>query len=76
MDFTQMTLRQIWDDFNSEVCSACGGRKRKLNSFCRNCYHMLPARMKHALYQRFGEGYEEAFKAAKQWFSETATTLS
>jgi hypothetical protein len=71
-----MTYEEVWADFIATKCSACGGYKVKMNAFCRRCYYRLPAPMRQALWQRFGEGFEEAFEAAKRWFAETAVTLS
>jgi hypothetical protein len=72
-----MTHDEIWDDFTKSTrCSACGGIKKTMNAFCRSCYYRLPVTMRQALWQRFGEGFEEAFEAAKNWFKEFATTLS
>ena len=71
-----MTHEEIWDDFLSTKRGVCGGAKTKMNAFCRGCYYRLPATLRQALWQRFGEGFEEAFEAAKTWFKESATTLA
>lgn len=46
-----------------EVCQ-CGSHKFQKTSFCWECYHRLPAAMQRALYNRRGDGYEEAYLAA------------
>jgi hypothetical protein len=45
----------------------CDRRKKKRMSFCATCYHRLPREMKGALYQRAGQGYEEAYDAAVKY---------
>jgi len=71
-----MTYKEIWDDFISKRCSICGQTKIGMQSFCRADYRRLPPELRQALWRRFGEGYEEAFEAARNWLTETATTLS
>ena len=67
-----MTHEEIWDDFLSKTCRVCGANKIQMQSFCRGCYRRLPSPMRQSLWQRFGEGYEEAFEAATRWFTENA----
>jgi hypothetical protein len=50
----------------SETCH-CGARKQSRNTFCRREYFALPPAMRQALYNRIGEGYEEAYQAARQF---------
>lgn len=50
----------------SEKCE-CGRRKISRQSFCRACYKVLPEHLKKALYNRIGEGYEEAHASARSW---------
>jgi hypothetical protein len=33
-------------------------------TFCRKCYYRLPQSLRTRLYNRFGEGYEEAYAEA------------
>lgn len=47
----------------SEEC-LCGREKRANNTFCYKCYKALPGDMQGALYQRIGDGYEEAVDEA------------
>jgi hypothetical protein len=61
---------QAWTEFMATECCICHGAKPAKNGFCRGCYYSLPKAMKQALWQRFGEGYEEAHAAARQWLQE------
>jgi ribosomal protein L32 len=45
-------------------CPSCGDRKRPNTSLCFKCFYAIPVDMRHALYRRFGEGYEEAIAEA------------
>lgn len=45
------------------VCR-CGAPKNAAHTFCGKCYFALPLNRRQALYQRIGEGYEEAYAAA------------
>lgn len=42
----------------------CGGQKKRTQSFCGSCYYKLPPKLRKDLYQRIGEGYEEAHAEA------------
>ena len=44
------------------VCTAAKDPRR---TFCRKCYYSLPPRMRSALYQRLGQGYEQAVDEAE-----------
>lgn len=46
---------------SSKRC-VCGKNKGKGMSHCRTCYHSLPPEQKRALYNRVGQGYEEAYE--------------
>lgn len=43
----------------------CGRKKKTRQSFCSKCYFSLPRQLQAALYQRVGEGYEEAHAQAR-----------
>lgn len=58
----------IWQIFVGLRCEACGGAKRKYNAFCTACYYRLPRALRRSLYQRFGEGFEEAYRVSIAWF--------
>lgn len=58
---------RAWTEFSSKECCICRGAKPRNNGFCRACYFSLPKPMQRALWQRFGEGYEAAHQAAREW---------
>jgi hypothetical protein len=45
----------------------CGARKAPMATFCSNDYFALPKPMRDALYNRIGEGYEEAVSDARKY---------
>lgn len=64
-------MSQLLRELAGATCF-CGRKKTGMQTFCGMHYHMLPAEMKSALYKRVGEGYEEAYAAAKAVFAERA----
>lgn len=56
------------DELKSEEC-ICGMPKPSGRSFCYHCYKSLPRHMQRALYQRIGDGYEEAYEEAVEWLT-------
>lgn len=48
----------------STTCPACGGPKRRSHTLCLSDYRRLPTRMREALYDGIGAGYEAAVTAA------------
>lgn len=42
----------------------CGQQKLNGNTFCKSCYFGLPPKLRRALYNRVGEGYEKAYAEA------------
>jgi len=48
----------------------CGKGKKPRRSLCYSCYRSLPRDFQHALWSRFGHGYEEAYEAAVEWLDE------
>ena len=48
----------------------CGAQKRSKQTFCRNCYYSLPRDTRNSLYNRIGEGYEEAYLNAVEILKE------
>lgn len=42
----------------------CGETKKAKQTFCRKCFFKLPRDLRNALYQRIGQGYEQAYQAA------------
>jgi len=65
MSDTKFYLQEL----NSEEC-ACGSWKKPRYAFCWVCYHKLPDYMQKELYQRLGDGYEEAYDEAARWLEE------
>jgi len=65
-----METSDIFRAFSSHDCAGCGGRKRPMNAFCKLCYAQLPFRLKNALWQRFGSGFEQAYMGSLSWFRE------
>jgi hypothetical protein len=59
--------RTVLAEFVSTTCAVCGDAKRRNQSFCLPCYRALPRDMASVLWKRFGEGYTEAYTAAKAW---------
>ena len=58
-----------FDELKSDGCH-CGRPKKSGHSFCFKCYRSLPGHMQTDLYQRIGDGYEEAYDAAVNWLSD------
>ncbi len=48
----------------SELCPACGGKKKSGMTLCYSDYKSLSAIQQKALYKRVGQGYEQAFHEA------------
>ncbi len=59
-----LTTLLITRSFRSTTCPCCGRVKQSSNAFCYKCFKSLSPSLQHALYLRFGEGYEGAFAAA------------
>ena len=53
-------MSQLTRELIGTACR-CGNLKQPKQTFCRKCYYSLPEEMRRALYQRMGEGYEEAY---------------
>lgn len=60
--------------FVETKCESCGGQKRKNTAFCSSCYFKLPVAQRNLLWNRFGEGFEEAYRNALEWFSREGHT--
>lgn len=61
--------RELLDELRGKTCR-CGRPKKKLQTFCRDCYFALPASIRKALYRDFWNGYQEARIAAGHFFGE------
>lgn len=44
----------------------CGNRKKERHVFCLSCFSRLSPRLRDRLYQRIGEGFEEAVSEARE----------
>ena len=56
-------IRQLVEELMGPTCQ-CGRGKRPKQSFCKECFGMLPKEQQMALYRRIGNGYESAHAAA------------
>lgn len=63
-----MTAEQqaLVKELAGERC-ACGAAKQPRQTFCRNCYYRLPETLRKALYKRLGQGYEWAYRTAREY---------
>lgn len=59
-----MDTRDLIRSLSSDLCPACGKKKRPQQTLCGKDYQSLPSPIKTALYDHVGQGYEEAFAAA------------
>jgi len=64
--------QDAWPNFIGRICPVCARAKPKNNAFCRACYFALPRVMRFSLWKRFGEGFEQAYLAAKQHLQSVA----
>lgn len=55
-----------YNELIKEECF-CGHSKKSGHSFCYRCYKSLPPQMQRDMYQRMGDGYEEAYDEAIKW---------
>jgi predicted amidophosphoribosyltransferase len=47
-----------------DLCPICGKSKRPAQTLCPHCYSKLPLTLRRKLYDRIGQGYEQAIEAA------------
>lgn len=59
-----MDTATLIKSLQSTLCPGCGGHKESAQTFCRRCYFMLDGSLRSHLYDRVGQGYEEAVGAA------------
>lgn len=64
VDPAALSARDAIRSLRSPICPACVGEKKPYKTLCGGCYHALPRNVARALYQRVGEGYEQAVAAA------------
>lgn len=69
-ELTRERRREILESLGSTTCGACGKSKRPKMSHCRSCYYALPPKMRSALYQGFGAGYEEAYEESLSFLAD------
>jgi hypothetical protein len=67
---------EILSILGSKTCGSCGGRKREKMSHCTKCYYALPSATRRALYQGFGDGYEEAYEESLRILAEPKPTTT
>lgn len=60
---TPKTTRELLAELAGTTCQ-CGNVKAKRQTFCRSCYFGLSPKLRNALYNRIGEGYEQAYAKA------------
>jgi len=60
------SIRDCYAILVSTRC-CCHKSKNVRQSFCVNCYACLPMDMQRALYKRIGQGFQEAYAAARAW---------
>lgn len=65
-----MESNDIFVVFAGTLCAGCSGTKQRHNAFCKRCYRQLPRALQKCLWQRFGEGFEQAYVASLSWFRE------
>ncbi|MFA4971801.1 MAG: hypothetical protein WC683_04260 [bacterium] len=63
------TAAELRDELLGRECQ-CGKTKGAGKSFCYSCFMRLPRKIKHDLYKLIGDGYEEAYKQARAYFTE------
>ena len=65
------SVRRLIAELDSNECP-CGGWKAKRRSFCGGCFRQLPGSLRLALYNRVGQGYEQAYAEAIEFLSSEA----
>ncbi len=63
-----MESQEIFAAFTGRKCAGCGEVKGRNKGFCMLCYRQLPMKLRSALWQRFGDGFEQAYMACLSWF--------
>lgn len=69
------TMKQALTDLRGKLCP-CGGQKTSRQTFCRGDYFRLPVGMREALYDRAGQGYEEAYGRALEFLKLASTAAA
>lgn len=69
----ELTPAEIRSSLSLLNCLGCEIRpKKRAMSHCSVCYHSLPPKIQRALYKRFGQGYEQAFRDSIDYLRENA----
>ncbi len=68
-----MTAGEMRDQLLGRECQ-CGKTKGGGKSFCYHCFIALPRKIQRALYKLIGDGYEEAYRNARAYLEEQAST--
>jgi hypothetical protein len=71
-----MTVTEAVATLRSNRCGGCGKKKGAMQSFCFECYRLLPDHMQRALYRRVGSGYEAAHEEARRCIAQRRETAS
>jgi hypothetical protein len=67
----QLNTRMLVTSLRGTVCPACGGPKNPNQTMCRREYFRLPQTMRKAIYNRIGDGYEDALVEALNYLGVT-----
>jgi hypothetical protein len=59
-------------ELRGAICRPCGGPKRPMQSFCRDCFMALPKKMRDDLYKTIQDGYAVVYKEAKEHLGRVA----
>ncbi len=70
-----MNTHECIRSLNSTLCPACGARKQRSRTLCSPCYHGLPQALRRALWDRVGDGYEQAVASALRHLGASTPSL-
>lgn len=56
-----ISANQAVEELGGTKCHGCDGTKTRAMSHCRRCYFNLSKALRTRLYNRVGQGYEEAY---------------
>ena len=63
---SKISLKEAIDVLKSDKCD-CGRGKAVKKVFCAKCYSKLPSCLKRVLYDKIGDGFEEAVYEAREY---------
>lgn len=58
-----MDTLELVQELEGTACR-CGSKKASMQTFCKKDYYRLSLKQRQALYNRLGDGYEEAYADA------------